>query len=140
VNPDLKLWIGAVERIQKAGVKTIGLIHRGFSAYGNTEYRNAPIWQIPIEMKRILPELPMLCDPSHICGNKEGIYPVSQKSIDMDYDGLIIESHHNPDMALTDKNQQLKPKHLEDLLNKLEWKKQSSAEKNYVQKIVSIRE
>ena len=99
VNPDLKLWIGAVERIQKAGVKTIGLIHRGFSAYGNTEYRNSPIWQIPIEMKRHFPELPMICDPSHICGNRDGLLSVSQKSIDLDYDGLIIESHYDPEIA-----------------------------------------
>ena len=140
VNPDLKLWIGAVERIQKAGVKTIGLIHRGFSSYGNTEYRNSPIWQIPIEMKRHFPDLPMICDPSHICGNRDGLLSVAQKSIDLDYDGLIIESHYNPDIALTDKNQQLKPKDLEKLLGNLEWKQRSSAEKNYLQKLEELRE
>ena len=140
VNPDLKLWIGAVERIQKAGVKTIGLIHRGFSAYGNTEYRNSPIWQIPIEMKRHFPELPMICDPSHICGNRDGLLSVSQKSIDLDYDGLIIESHYDPEIALTDKNQQLKPKDLENLFNNLQWKQRSSEEKNYLQKLEELRE
>ncbi len=140
VNPDLNLWIGAVERIQKAGIKTIGLIHRGFSAYGNSEYRNAPIWQIPIEMKRHFSDMPMICDPSHICGNRDGLLSIAQKSIDLDYSGFIIESHYNPEAALTDKNQQLKPCDLAILLNKLEWKQRSSLEKNYLQKLEELRE
>ncbi|MDV7402183.1 hypothetical protein RZS08_62750, partial [Arthrospira platensis SPKY1] len=80
INPDLKLWMGAVERIATAGIDDIGLIHRGFSSYGNTEYRNVPLWQIPIEMKRLLPELPVICDPSHICGNRTKLHAVAQKS------------------------------------------------------------
>jgi chorismate mutase len=109
VNPDIKLWIGALERIQKAGITNVGLIHRGFSSYGNTEFRNAPIWQIPIEMKRLFPEIPLICDPSHITGNRSRIFEISQKSIDLDYDGLMIESHISPDDAWTDKAQQITP-------------------------------
>ncbi len=113
VNPDIKLWIGALERIQKAGITNVGLIHRGFSSYGNTEFRNAPLWQIPIEMKRLFPEIPMICDPSHITGDRTRIFEISQKSLDLDYDGLIIESHISPDNALTDKAQQITPKQLQ---------------------------
>lgn len=113
VNPDIKLWIGALERIQKAGITNVGLIHRGFSSYGNTEFRNAPLWQIPIEMKRLFPEIPMICDPSHITGDRTRIFEISQKSLDLDYDGLIIESHISPDDAWTDKAQQITPKQLQ---------------------------
>ncbi len=113
VNPDIKLWIGALERIQKAGIMNVGLIHRGFSSYGNTEFRNAPLWQIPIEMKRLFPEIPMICDPSHITGDRTRIFEISQKSLDLDYDGLIIESHISPDDAWTDKAQQITPKQLQ---------------------------
>jgi chorismate mutase len=112
VNPDIKLWIGALERIQKAGITNVGLIHRGFSSYGNTEFRNAPLWQIPIEMKRLFPETPMICDPSHITGDRTRIFEISQKSLDLDYDGLIIESHISPDDAWTDKAQQITPQQL----------------------------
>ena len=113
VNPDIKLWIGALERIQKAGITNVGLIHRGFSSYGNTEFRNAPLWQIPIEMKRLFPEIPMICDPSHITGDRTRIFEISQKSLDLDYDGLIIESHISPDDAWTDKAQQITPQQLQ---------------------------
>jgi chorismate mutase len=140
VNTDLKLWIGAIERIQKAGIKTIGLIHRGFSSYGNTTYRNAPIWQIPIEIKRLFPELPLLCDPSHICGNTTGLQVIAQKSIDLDYDGLMIESHYDPEIALTDNAQQLTPLQLQSLLEKLVRKKQSSTEINFVQNLEAMRD
>jgi len=119
VNPDIKLWIGAVERLQNVGIDDIGLIHRGFTSYGNTEYRNVPMWQIPIEMKRLFPKLSMICDPSHICGNRTGLLSVAQKSVDLDYDGLIIESHYDPEIALTDKNQQITPLQLDDLLSKI---------------------
>jgi chorismate mutase len=135
VNADIKLWIGAIERLQKAGIENIGLIHRGFTSYGNTEYRNVPMWQIPIEMKRLFPELPMICDPSHICGNRTGLQTVSQKATDLDYDGLIIESHIEPDVALTDKQQQITPKVLDDLLQKLIWKKSSSTEEVFLKKL-----
>jgi len=140
VNPDIKLWIGAVERLQKVGIKNIGLIHRGFTSYGNTEYRNVPMWQITIEMKRLFPGLPLVCDPSHICGNRTDLNAVAQKSADLDYDGLMIESHFDPESALTDKNQQITPNELSKLLGKIEWKKSYSNESNFVNKLERLRE
>lgn len=140
VNPDIKLWIGAVERLQKVGIENIGLIHRGFTSYGNTEYRNVPMWQIPIEMKRLYPDLPIICDPSHICGNRTGLLSIAQKSVDLDFDGLIIESHYDPDTALTDKNQQLSPQDLNVLLSKLIYKKSDSNEEAFVKQLEHLRE
>jgi chorismate mutase len=140
VNPDIKLWIGAVERLQKVDIKDIGLIHRGFTSYGNTEYRNVPMWQITIEMKRLFPGLPLISDPSHICGNRTGLYAVAQKSVDLDYDGLMIESHFDPESALTDKNQQITPDELGKLLDEIEWKKSYSSESNFVNKLERLRE
>ncbi|MEY4381548.1 MAG: hypothetical protein RJA92_928, partial [Bacteroidota bacterium] len=96
INPDLELWIGAVERVANAGIKNIGLIHRGFSSYGNTEYRNAPMWHLAIEMKRRNPGMLLINDPSHICGRRDILLDVAQKAIDLDFDGLIIESHIDP--------------------------------------------
>jgi chorismate mutase len=122
VNPDLKLWLGAVERLQKANSNQIGLIHRGFSSYGEKKYRNAPLWQIPIEMKRLLPELPIICDPSHICGNRNNLKQVAQQSLDLNYDGLMIETHWKPEDALTDKQQQITPEELLRLLKSLQQK------------------
>ena len=140
VNPDLKLWIGAIERLQSAGISNIGLIHRGFSSYGNTEYRNAPLWQIPIEMKRLFPELPMICDPSHICGKVETLKEISQKSIDLAYNGLIIESHYSPKDALTDREQQVSIKGLVDLLGSLILKTCSTENSTYEKEINQLRE
>lgn len=140
VNPDIKLWIGAVERLQKVGIENIGLIHRGFTSYGNTEYRNVPMWQIPIEMKRLYPDLPIICDPSHICGNRTGLLSIAQKSVDLDFDGLIIESHYDPDTALTDKNQQLSPQDLNVLLGKLIYKKSNTNEEGFVKQLEHLRE
>ncbi len=140
VNPDLKLWIGAIERLQSAGISNIGLIHRGFSSYGNTEYRNAPLWQIPIEMKRLFPELPMICDPSHICGKVETLKEISQKSIDLAYNGLIIESHYSPKDALTDREQQVSTKGLVDLLDSLILKTCSTENSAYEKEINQLRE
>lgn len=140
IHADLKLWIGAVERLRKNGIESIGLIHRGFHSYSKSEYRNTPMWQIPIEMKRIYPELKMICDPSHICGNTTGLKSVAQKSIDLDYDGLIIESHTNPENALTDKEQQITPDQLLKLLNDLIWKINVSSEENFLAKLGVLRE
>ncbi len=140
VNPDAKLWSGAVERIKNAGVESVGLIHRGFSSYGNTEFRNAPMWQLPIEMKRLYPDLAMICDPSHICGNRAGLLNVAQKSIDLDFDGLMIESHFDPASALTDKEQQLTPAALESLLSNLIQKRSGSDEQAYVTRLENLRE
>ncbi|MEO5968015.1 MAG: chorismate mutase, partial [Ferruginibacter sp.] len=121
VNPDIELWTGAIERFQKSGLKT-GMIHRGFSNYNKTEFRNQPMWQIPIEMKRRFPDLLLICDPSHICGRTDLIPKVCQTSIDLDFDGLMIETHPDPVNALSDKEQQLKPEELKELLNSLKWR------------------
>jgi len=119
VNPDLDLWIGAIERIYNAGIKKIAAIHRGFSSYDKKIYRNLPQWHIPIELKRRIPNLPLICDPSHIGGNRELIAPLCQQAMDLNYDGLIIESHCSPDKAWSDKEQQLTPDILSYILNLL---------------------
>ena len=120
VNPDLELWIGALMRINQAGLKKIGVIHRGFSTYDKTIYRNLPQWQIPIEIKRRFPNLPVICDPSHIGGRRDLILPLSQQAMDLQFNGLIIESHCTPDDAWSDAKQQVTPCNLfEQVLNKL---------------------
>lgn len=119
VNPDLELWIGAIERIYGAGIKRLGVIHRGFSSYDKKIYRNAPQWHIPIELRRRIPNLPIFCDPSHIGGKRELIAPLSQQAMDMGFDGLIIESHCSPDNAWSDKSQQVTPDVLSYILNML---------------------
>jgi chorismate mutase len=124
INPDLELWTGAVERVAKAGINNIGLIHRGFSSYGNTEYRNAPMWHLAIEMKRRNPDLIMINDPSHICGRRDILLDVAQKAIDLDFDGLMIESHIDPDKAWSDAKQQITPEKLADMLGTIIWRKE----------------
>lgn len=119
VNPDLELWQGAIERILKSGNNRVAAIHRGFSSYENSTYRNKPNWEIPIELRRRMPELPMLCDPSHICGNTFMLAYVSQFALDLQYEGLMIESHRDPKNALSDAAQQLTPEALSDLLKTL---------------------
>jgi len=119
VNPDIELWIGAVERIAKAGIKYLGAIHRGFSTYEKTSYRNQPNWQLPIELRRRLPDLPLICDPSHIAGSREFLREISQKAMDLNFDGLMIESHYDPDKALSDAAQQVTPEGLQELLSRL---------------------
>lgn len=125
INPDIELWQGAVERIATAGIKNIGLIHRGFSSYGNATYRNAPMWHLAIEMKRRNPHLKFICDPSHICGKRDLLQQVTQKSIDLGYDGLMIETHLNPDIALSDAAQQITPQQLNILLQNIIWRKET---------------
>ena len=124
VNPDLELWSGAVERIVRAGIKNIGLIHRGFHSYGNTEFRNAPMWHLAIEMKLRHPDMPMINDPSHICGRRDILLEVMQKAIDLDYDGLMVESHIDPDNALSDAKQQVTPHRLKEMLDAIIWRKE----------------
>jgi chorismate mutase len=119
VNPDLELWIGAIERIYGAGLRRIGVIHRGFSSYDKKMYRNLPLWHIPIELHRRYPNLPIICDPSHIGGKRELIAPLCQQAMDLNFDGLIIESHCNPDEALSDALQQITPDVLDYVLNLL---------------------
>ena len=119
VNPDLELWIGAMQRIYNAGIRQLGAIHRGFSTYGKHIYRNMPQWHIPIELRLRFPEMPIICDPSHIGGRRELIAPLSQEAFDMGFDGLIIESHCNPDCAWSDAAQQLTPEILNFILHTL---------------------
>lgn len=140
INPDLELWSGGIERLQKVGVKEIGMIHRGFSNYGNTEFRNAPMWHLPIEMKRRFPDMLIVCDPSHICGNRTGLQEVAQKSIDLDFGGLMIESHIDPDNAWSDARQQVTPERLAEMLGELIWRTETSDEKEFVTALAKLRE
>lgn len=119
LTPDVKLWLGAIERIHAAGIHKIIAIHRGFHYFEKSPFRNAPMWEIPIELKRILPSIPIISDPSHICGRRELLQPISQKALDLEMDGLMIETHFDPDHALTDAAQQLSPEHLEQMLRQL---------------------
>jgi len=140
INPDLELWTGAVERVAKSGVKQIGLIHRGFSSYGNTEYRNAPMWHLAIEMKRRYPELLFINDPSHICGRCDILHDVAQKAIDLDYDGLMIESHIDPEHAWSDAKQQLTPEKLADLLDSIIWRREDVNSEEYHAALEKLRQ
>jgi len=119
VNPDLELWIGALERVYNAGLRRLGVIHRGFSTYDKTIYRNTPQWHIPIELRRRMPQVPIVCDPSHIGGRRELIASISQQALDLNFEGLIIESHCTPDEAWSDKNQQITPDVLAEILTHL---------------------
>lgn len=119
VNPDLELWIGGMERINQAGVKRIAAIHRGFSSYDKKIYRNLPMWQIPIELRRRIPNLPIICDPSHIGGRRELVAPLCQQAMDLGFDGLIVESHCSPDEAWSDAKQQVTPDVLDYILSLL---------------------
>ena len=116
VNPDLNLWIGALERMSRAGIMKLAAVHRGFSVYGSKPYRNMPIWEIPIELRRLFPALPVLVDPSHICGNRSLMPGIMQTVVDFTFDGLMIESHFDPDKALTDREQQIAPIELRNLI------------------------
>src|SRR5688572_10200719 len=119
INPELELWIGAIERIEKTGITRIAAIHRGFSTFEKSKYRNVPNWQIPIELKRRYPSLTLICDPSHICGTRNLIPSVAQTALDLNYDGLMIESHAHPEKALSDSQQQLTPAAMKELLSGL---------------------
>lgn len=130
VNPDLDLWIGALERINLAGVKKLGAIHRGFSSYDKKIYRNLPMWQIPIELRRRIPELPIVCDPSHIGGRRELVAPLCQQAMDLGFDGLIVESHCNPDCAWSDAKQQVTPDVLDYILTLLQVRDETTTTEN----------
>lgn len=140
VNGDVDLWCGAVERLAACGVKNIGLIHRGFSGYGAGELRNAPMWHLALEMRRRMPDLPMLCDPSHICGCRQYIAEVSQQAADLNYYGLMIESHINPDKAWSDAKQQLTPAALDTLLDGIKWRAGESSSESYKTALLGLRE
>ena len=140
INPDLELWSGAVERVARAGVKQIGLIHRGFSSYGNTEYRNAPMWHLAIEMKRRNPDMPIINDPSHICGRRDILLDVAQKAIDLDFDGLMIESHIDPDNAWSDAKQQVTPERLAEMLSSIIWRKEDNNSEEFHAALEKLRQ
>jgi len=140
INPDLELWSGGIERIQKAGIQQVGMIHRGFSNYGNTEFRNAPMWHLPIEMKRRFPEMLLICDPSHICGNRHMLQQIAQKSIDLDFDGVMLESHIDPDNAWSDAKQQVTPEALAVLLEGLIWRKENTDQEEFLSALAKLRE
>jgi len=136
-NPDLKLWLGAIERVEKAGIKELSAIHRGFSVYEKTKYRNKPNWQIPIALKQERKDIPLICDPSHITGKSELIQRIAQKAYDLKYDGLMIETHCNPLKAWTDARQQVTPAELDIILNCLEIRNREEFNSN---ELLSMRE
>lgn len=139
VNPDLELWLGAIERLRRAGVTKIAAIHRGFSTARETIYRNEPIWRIPLELRRRMPEIPLLCDPSHMGGKRELLKPLSQEALDLLYDGLIIETHPNPCQAQSDREQQITPAQLRALLAGLKPKKELAAVQDYLRHMAELR-
>lgn len=139
VNPDVGLWIGAIERFQKAGITQLSAIHRGFSTYQKGIYRNPPIWELPIELKRRMPDLPIICDPSHICGKRELLAGVSQQAMDLQFDGLMIEAHVTPDEAWSDAAQQITPKQLSTLLNALELRRTEISTDSSHQEMATLR-
>ena len=139
VNPDLPLWIGALERLQRAGIKNLGVIHRGFSTYEKTKYRNIPEWQLVIELQNKFPNLPLICDPSHITGKRDLIFDVSQTALDLNFDGLMIETHCNPDAAWSDAAQQITPEQLIKIMANLRIRNTSVNEKNYVSQLGDLR-
>ena len=139
VNPDLPLWIGALERLQRAGIQKLGVIHRGFSTYEKTKYRNIPEWQIAIELQNKFPELPLICDPSHITGKREMVFDVSQTALDLNFDGLMIETHCTPDQAWSDAPQQVTPAHLVQIMNDLRIRKETTSEEDYQNKLSLLR-
>ena len=139
LNIDIELWVGAVERLAACGVKNIGLIHRGFSGYGSGVLRNAPMWHLALEMRRRFPDLPILCDPSHICGDRAYLADISQQAADLDFDGLIIESHISPETALSDASQQLTPSALAALLDGVKWRENASQSVVYQTAIDELR-
>jgi len=139
INPELDLWIGAIERIHKAGIKRLGAIHRGFSTFEKTAYRNLPKWQIPIDLRQRIPDIPLICDPSHMGGSKSYILDLAQKSMDLNFDGLMIESHVDPDNALSDKKQQVKPTELFDILDQLILRKPDSDDTGFRNTLEELR-
>lgn len=139
INPDLALWMGAIERINRAGIRKIGAIHRGFSSYEKTSFRNDPMWDIAIQLKSLCPELPIINDPSHICGNRELIPYISQKALDMDMQGLIVEAHIDPSKAWTDAKQQITPASLQQMLEDISLRSPESDNPAFEDKLSELR-
>lgn len=139
IHADLQLWIGGIERVYNSGINKLAAVHRGFHYYGKTKYRNKPMWQIPIELRTQFPDLPIICDPSHIAGKRELIPFIAQKAMDLGMDGLMIESHYNPVVALSDAEQQLTPKQLEELISKLVLRSQKTRDAEVLDKLHQLR-
>ena len=139
INPDLSLWIGAIERLAGRNIKKLGAIHRGFSAYGDSRFRNQPLWQIPIEFKRHFPDLPILCDPSHIAGDSKYIGHLSQIALDLNYDGLMIETHPTPPQAWSDAKQQVTPQQLSEIMGSLRKRDPASLHPEFSDKLSEMR-
>lgn len=140
ISPDLSLWIGALERIYQAGIQHLGAIHRGFSSLRPSRFRNVPAWQIALELKSNYPHLPLIADPSHIAGNREGIFEVSQRALDLGYEGLMIEVHPDPDRALSDARQQITPAALGTLIGRLRVSQTSSRNVRFLSQLEKLRE
>ncbi|MCW5516086.1 bifunctional 3-deoxy-7-phosphoheptulonate synthase/chorismate mutase type II [Muriicola sp. Z0-33] len=139
VNPDLSLWLGAVERLHSSDIKKLGVIHRGFSTYEKSKYRNIPEWQMAIELQSKFPDLPLINDPSHITGKREMIFDVSQMALDLNFDGLMIETHNDPDNAWSDAAQQVTPKALVQIMEDLKIRKETDQEAEYNAKLSNLR-
>lgn len=139
VNPDIELWVGAIERLQSVGLTKIGAIHRGFSTFQKSPFRNSPNWNIPIELKRRMPELAIICDPSHICGSRELLGEVAQKAIDLNMNGLMLETHRNPTKAWSDADQQVTPTELQNILDNLVWRSSNSRDLELQSKLEEMR-
>ena len=139
VNPDLALWLGGVERLYSSKINRLGLIHRGFSTYEKTKYRNIPEWQIAIEVKNKFPDLPIICDPSHIAGRRDLIFDISQAALDLNFDGLMIETHWDPDNAWSDSGQQVTPSRLVEIMRDLKVRKKTTDEEAYQNELNNLR-
>jgi chorismate mutase len=139
VNPDLSLWLGGIERLYSANIKKLGVIHRGFSTYEKTKYRNNPEWQLPIELQNRFPDLPLICDPSHIAGRRDILQDISQTALDLNFDGLMVETHIDPDKAWSDAAQQITPKALVKMMSDLKTRKVTTDEVDYKNAINTLR-
>jgi len=139
VNPDLALWLGGIERLYTAGIKNLGAIHRGFSTYEKTKYRNTPEWQLAIEFQNKFPDLPLINDPSHITGKRDMIFEVSQTALDLNFDGLMIETHFDPEKAWSDAAQQVTPDNLKQIMEDLKVRKQTNTEEEYQKSLNNLR-
>ena len=139
VNPDLPLWLGAIERLHTSNIEKLGAIHRGFSTYEKTRYRNNPNWQIPIELQNRFPDLPLICDPSHIAGRRDIIFDICQTALDLNFDGLMVETHYDPDNAWSDAKQQITPKTLIQMMVDLKIRKATDTEAEYRNSLNTLR-
>ena len=139
INPDIKLWMGALERIDRAGIKRLGVVHRGFSTFGKDKYRNQPRWQLAIELKRLLPDMAFICDSSHICGSRELLYDVSQKALDLNYDGIMLEVHPRPDEAWSDSAQQITPEVYKEVKSRLQFRMATTDDADFLDSLEALR-